>query len=253
MNHKAISALSKFVLALPFLFVHTHVHGQDSLAQATSNYSFNRFEILTGVCFALPRGIEKNSGYFPYTKQNYSQLTGLAIGIGLTHAFSRNFGLYGRLMFEQKGDIENVDSIGVSNGNPFELYVAKYQTRNDYFLISVIPQWLLGKHSQFNIGVGPYAGYLAKSRLHITQFLSGVPASLDLDGQNRYDIYDYGLTFNAGYSFPLDEKILTFQGSCDYGFKQVSNFRRMYGVYPEWYTQSYTLMVGVRFLTRNTK
>lgn len=254
MNYNSISTIVKIILVLPCLFIQIPIYGQDSLTQATLNYSSNRFEILTGVSVALLRGIEKNSGYFPYTKQNYSPITGLVLGIGLTHVFSKNFGLYGRVMFQQKGDIENVDSIGIFNGNPFERYVAKYESRNDYFLVSLVPQYLLGRHSQFNIGVGPYAGYLAKSRLHITQFLNGVPASIDLNGQNRYDIYDFGLTFQAGYSFPLYQRtLLTFQASCDYGLKQVSNFHRMYGVYPEWYTQSYILIVGVRFLTRTTK
>lgn len=165
------------------------------------------------------------------------------------HRFSKHFDLHARFLWETKGVNQKKDSILVDLAKGILLGTATISTQNtnsNYATISILPQLLLGKQSQFSIGIGGYFGILQDTKITIEYFY---PVKYSVMQNGYFNKYDYGLLFNLGYKFNFIKGTqFTIQFINSYGIKQISKFHDLYSWSPRLYNNSYSLMIGVRFL-----
>jgi Outer membrane protein beta-barrel domain len=213
-------------------------------------------EILLGPSSSTIRGISpsiSNLGGGVYHNNTVMNKIGYSFGIGLVHNFNKHFDLRARLLWERKGIEEKTDSIAITPSSTLigTGPLASYNTQNDYITISIAPQLLLGKRSRINIGMGGYFSILKESRITNEYFY---PSPHTVYNTGNFDKYDYGLSFSAGYSFPLKKQLLfTIQLMDNYGVKQISNWHTNYSILPELYNHSYSLMIGIQFSNKKIK
>ena len=104
--------------------------------------------------------------------------------------------MYARFLWERKGYKQNHE---ITSTSGVVSTASAANIKNDYLTVSIMPQLLLGKRDQFNIGAGLYFGSLEKSRALIQYF--DPPSRVQWNTMWEYDRHDYGLCFNLGYSF----------------------------------------------------
>ena len=169
------------------------------------------------------------------------------IGVGITHSFTKLFQIKIKLTWEQKGYIRSLDTLSFDNNFIFisKNHVWSENISNNYISLLVLPQITFGDKANFNIGVGGYLSSLSSSNTHYT----GQTTFTYLSDQN-YNKYDFGLSINAGYSYPLKEILqLTVQLTACYGLYPISD-RFVSFNYPKWYNSSYSILFGVRLIRK---
>lgn len=212
------------------------------------------FELLLGPNISTIRGINPTASYAggPYYVTMPYHRIGVSLGIGVTYQFKKRFALSTRFTWEQKGIMQKTDSISfLSTGAVASvIQVWTRETNNNYFVISITPQWLLGARYNVNLGAGGYFGLMEKSRVIFTNYSTG---QTSLNSQGNFDNYDWGLSFNGGYTFSLQPKLLfTIQATCSYGLAQLSSLGTSQGSAP-WYNTSYSVLIGTRFPNRKIR
>jgi Outer membrane protein beta-barrel domain len=226
-----------------------------SLAKYYPKPKITAIEFLVGPSSSSIRGIDESvssMGGGTYYINTVMNKIGYSMGVGLLHNFNKHFELHARFLWERKGIEEKTDSVSIALTGMLlgEGTLSKHDTRNDYITISIVPQLLLGKRARFNIGTGVYFGLLKESRIK-NEYFYPIPHSYSHKG--NYDKYDFGLSFNVGYTFSLDRNLwFTIQFLDSYGINQISNWHKSYGFSP-WYNNSYSLLLGVRFTNKKTR
>jgi len=205
-------------------------------------------EFLIGPSLTGVLGNEKPSSLFGLTL--YSPLLektiGYSFGIGVSHLLSKRFQIYARLLYERKGFNRGLDSSYFDSD--FKL-ISKGRlwtesSANSYLTLSILPQFLFGNKNAFNIGIGGYAGSLISSK---TEY-QGIGSTYSYKSDYNFRKYDFGLSFNAGFSYPIKSRLeLTIQLTSNFGLYHVSERFVSFG-YDKWYNNSYSLLIGIRLL-----
>jgi hypothetical protein len=169
---------------------------------------------------------------------------GYSFGIGVSHKLTRRFEIFARLFYEQKGFVRILDTLSFDNS--FSLISVSRgwseNIRNNYLTLTILPQLILGNKARFNIGAGGYVGSLISSR---TEYKG--QTSFTYISDPGFNKYDFGLTFNGGFSYPIKANLeLTIQLIANYGLHHISDRFTSFN-YPKWYNSSYSLLVGIRF------
>ncbi len=213
-------------------------------------------EFLVGPSLIAVRGDNRavqSTGGGTYLVNSLKNKNGYSFGIGLIHKFSKHFEINARLFWERKGYAENLDSLTLNtSGSSFESVtpVLSKDVKNDYLIVSIIPQLTFGKRAHFNVGAGGYIGSLVSSYTQI--FQSKFP-TYSYVSDPTYNKYDYGLSLNIGYSYPLKRNLEgTIQFIGNYGLCQISDFYAKFN-YPKWYNSSYSILIGLRFFNNKFK
>jgi Outer membrane protein beta-barrel domain len=217
----------------------------------------NAIEFLFGPSSSTIRGLNESVSYAggggSYYSSSVSNKVGFSINLGLIQEFNKHFALYTRIAWEMKGVQQKTDSLSLSPSTGALISVTPVftnQINNDYILVSVIPELLLGKNSNFNVGAGGYFGILEGSRITYQYFYSSQGSS---NTPGNFDKYDFGFSFNCGYDFSLTNNLkLTIQANSNYGITQISSSRINMGL-PAWYNTSYSILIGLRFLGSKSK
>ncbi len=235
----------------------TNVLAQDSLKfeKYYPKPKITAIEILLGPNSSTIRGINpsvSSLGGGVYHNNTVMSKIGFSGGVGVVHNFSNHFELSARLLWERKGVEEKTDSIAITSSGTLigNGTIASRNTQNDYITISIMPQLLLGKHARINIGVGGYSSVLKESRI-VDEYVYPSPHSAYSRG--NYDKYDFGLSFNIGYTFPLVKNVFSIQFLNSYGINQISSLGSNYPSFPSLYNNSYSLMLGIRFSKKKFK
>lgn len=210
-------------------------------------------EFLVGVNLSSIRGISSNlepAGSGIYYSTTSTDKIGYLLGVNLVHSFSKHFELHARFLWENKGVNQKKDSISLDLAQGIILGTATISTQrinSNYTTIAISPQLLLGKQSQFSIGIGGYFGILQSTKNKIKYYYPFQHSVLmQIDYLNKYD---YGLQFNLGYRFNLiNDTQFTIQLINSYGVKQISKFHDLYSWSPPLYNSSYSIVLGVRLL-----
>jgi Outer membrane protein beta-barrel domain len=249
--------MKKIFLILCIQFLILKVVAQDSLnlEKYYPKPKITAIEILVGLSSSTIRGIDpfvSSAGGASYYSTSVFNKTGFNLGFGLIHNFSKRFALHARASWEIKGVIQKTDSLSLSPSTGMLMNVAPLYTNetiNDYITISLIPQLLIGKRSNINIGAGGYFSFLEESKIIYRYTFFGQGFS---NTQGKFDKYDFGLSFNTGYSFSLKSHLkLTIQATCNYGIIQISSWRA--NSLPPLYNTSYSILIGMRFMNRKNK
>ncbi len=225
-----------------------------SLSQAPAEVRYypkpkiSSIEFLIGPSLTGVIGNEKPSSRFGQTV--YSPLLEKTVrysfGIGVSHHLSNRFQIYARLLYERKGFNRGLDSSFFDSD--FKLIskgrVWTESAANDYLTLSILPQFLFGNKNVFNVGIGGYAGSLISS----TTEYQGVGSAYSYGSDYNFRKYDFGLSLNAGFSYPIKSRLeLTIQLMSNFGLYHVSERFVSFG-YDKWYNNSYSLLIGVRLL-----
>lgn len=213
-------------------------------------------EFLVGVNLSSIRGINPTlglAGNGVYYSTTLTDKIGYSLGVGLVHRFNKHFDLHARFLWETKGVNQKKDSILIDVAKGILLGTATISSQSinsNYATMSISPQLLMGKESQFSIGIGGYFGILQSSKSKIEYYY---PIQYSVIIQNDYiSKYDYGLLFKLGYKFNFIKNTqFTIQFINSYGIKQISKFRDLYSWAPSLYNNSYSIVLGLRLV--NTK
>ena len=117
---------------------------------------------------------------------NLSELIGLRLGAG----------------YQQKGSRSDVQLTDV-NGNAIASGSAR--TKLDYLLLPLMVRARFGTGSRFTAGVGPYVGYLMRSRLSYSG--EGLDGN-DIDNTDDMERWDMGISASVGGSVALGGNLL---------------------------------------------
>lgn len=185
--------------------------------------------------------------YFVNTLENK---IAYSLGVGLNHNFNNYFQISSRILWDRKGYVEKLDSVTLttSGGLGSITPIKSENVINDYLTLSILPQFTFGNKGHFSIAAGGYVGLLLSSKTEYSgQTIFSYPS------EQAYNKYDFGLSFNAGFSYPLTGKLdITAQVLANYGLHQISDWFVSFS-YPPWYNSSYSVLIGVRFLNSKRK
>ena len=175
---------------------------------------------------------------------------GYSFGIGVSHKLTKRFEIFARLFYEQKGFVRTLDTLSFDNN--FALISASRvwseNISNNYFTLTILPQLILGSKAHFNIGAGGYVGSLISSR---TEYKG--QTSFTYVSDPGFNKYDFGLSFNAGISYPIKTNLeLTFQLTANFGLHHISDQFTSFN-YPKWYNSSYSVLMGIRFFNKENR
>jgi hypothetical protein len=227
---------------------------QDSLIlqRYKSKQILNTIEFCVGINSSTIRGIHSGSQYIGggatyYVTKTMNKVS-YSYGINITHNFNRRFRLLTRVLWETKGIKQKTDSVSffsTSTGTfAGSAPISKSDTKNDYITISLIPQFVFGKKSNFMVGAGTYFGILEKSGT-VDNYYYPTPHSTYSHGY--VNNYDCGISVNAGYIYRFKEIGLSILLTDNYGLLQISNWRKMNSNFPSWYNTSYSITLGISF------
>jgi Outer membrane protein beta-barrel domain len=249
--------MKKITAVILFFGCSTSLLAQDSLnlKKYYPKPKISAIEFLIGVNLSSIRGINPtlgSAGSGVYYSTTVKDKIGYSLGVNLVHRFNKHFDLHARFLWETRGTNKKTDSILLDLAKGIVLgtaTISKQSTRSNYATISISPQLLLGKQSQFNIGIGGYFGILQDSKITFEYYY---PIQHSVTQNGYFNKYDYGLQFNLGYKFNFVKNTqFTVQFMSSYGIKQISKFHDLYSWSPSLYNNSYSIVLGVRLM--NTK
>jgi hypothetical protein len=221
-----------------------NVSGQDVIKNRDATKTTDVY-FMIGAGFLMERGAAFNSSNFtvsdPVLRHRLTKI-GASFGLGINHNFSSHISLNIRLLSEQKGGSDNADNYNYNSGQPSitYLYTINENTTSNYITLSIIPQYKFARN--FNVGVGIFSGTPYKS---ITQnkyynFSPSLPPS-HYNSIHSLEKYDFGLCFNAGYTKPYKQVILTIQFTNNYGLRNTIVSTQV----PALYSDTYTILLGI--------
>jgi hypothetical protein len=249
--------MKKIFLILSVQFLILKVLAQDSLnlEKYYPKPKITSIEFLVGPSLVSVRGgderIARPTGGGGYFVSSLNNKAAYSFGIGLNHKFSKHFVLNARLFWERKGYIENLDSITLNTSATSIATVSSIRSedvKNNYLTISILPQFTFGKKAHFNIGAGGYVSSLISSYTQVDQ---PTQPTFSYPSDQAYNKYDLGLSLNAGFSYPIKANFdIILQLNANYGLHQISDWFTSFN-YPSWYNNSYSILVGMRFVCKN--
>jgi hypothetical protein len=241
------------LIGIAYFFSTFSVFAQDTLnlAKYYPKPRISSFEFLIGPTLVGLRGYPsppQSAGLATYYVNSLQTKISYSFGVGFVHDLNAHFDIRVRLLWEQKGYVERLDSINVSQPPPYSwTHINVNDIKINYLTLSVIPQVLLGNKSKVNIGIGPYISTVMSAKMD-SRFYNGTPPiTFQVKDLNKYDL---GITLNLGYTFRFKRGMqFTIQFSDNYGVTQLSDYLRNFQ-YPAWYNQSYALLLGIKFPNR---
>lgn len=183
------------VLSFSLLFLVIAAEAQ----QPSSNKIINRFELVGGPSFS------DNTGYLG----EYDSKAGGSFGVGYYQKIYRSFSLNVRTLHELKGSVANYP-VGVSDQAGTVEVNDKFTTKFSYLTFYLMPTLQLGRNKNIYVGAGGYYSFL--HRLSVNRYRTNSETGEFIEetttnDKNYFDPnYDFGVTFQLGYSFKISNK-----------------------------------------------
>jgi hypothetical protein len=191
--------LSKIAFFFALLFSSTIAFAQkDDVDQHIPRPFISRVEFTLGTTMKLARGPDINDISVPSF--------GFGARIGVAHEFSKRFELLASVAYQPKGTKIKVFSLDYGYTPPAALKAINDNTLN-YAEVSIVPRVSLG---QFNIGLGPYVGYLINGRRKTELYRNGeliIKNGARQSSNPDFKDFDFGIAGTAGWNFLIKKKI----------------------------------------------
>lgn len=182
-----------------FIFILSFIAFNGNAQEKKSEKLFSRFEFIGGGSFS------KNSGYL----SDYGSMLGYSLGIGYYQRISNSFTINFRSLYETKGSTATYN-YALSDGSEVNGLTDKYTTKFNYLSFYLLPTFDFGKNKSFHLSAGGYYSFVHKLSIntYTTNRTTGAFVSENTNTDNNYfnPKYDAGLSFQAGYSFKVNEK-----------------------------------------------
>jgi hypothetical protein len=206
--------------------------GADAQTENSARKRFiDKVEFVIGPTLQFP----DDNGFSERLKQSslgnifdsYNSKFGYSLGFGFSHSISDKVGINCKLLWEQKGFIEETKSI---SPNSLDFITYKGNLESKYITLAVAPVFYFSKKRKIQLYPGIYYSWLQgsfrKEELYRNNLLTQT-GSITND-PNLKD--DYGVLIGAGYPISLSSKInLTFHLQLNYGLAKIMdiNFLRI--------------------------
>jgi len=174
--------------------------------QSTPNVSdyhkrvISRLEFLVGTNLIYGRGSE-------YIKEDRVGKFGFRGSVGFVHTFNSRWELDAKISYENKGYKNEVYS--ENPGPPPTDKLVEDLTLN-YFTLTFLPRYTVIPNGRFEVGIGPYIGYLSTIRLRQKLYFQDAPVSeysTRIDPGETYKELDFGASFMMGYNIRFKERV----------------------------------------------
>ena len=159
----------------------------------------SQFEFLVGANLIYARGSD-------FMKEARVGKIGFNSTLGLYHNFNTTWDLGIQISYQQKGYKFEVFS---ENAGPPPTDKATTDVTLNYVTATFFPRYSIIPSRKFQIGLGPYLGYLSTTRLVQKQFFQGDLVnkySSRPDPGSDYENLDWGVSFQAGANFPFNDR-----------------------------------------------
>jgi hypothetical protein len=145
-------------------------------------------------------------------------------GLSFEYSLEKNFSIRTNILYERKAALDSItftDPVGNIIGA--HLYGYNY----DYLTIPILAKYSFGSINKFFVNTGPYFSYLMKGSFTYGgggQSAGGIEL-LDEVVTNRFNRFDFGLTFGFGGELKILEKLLlTIEPRYNLGLTNIINF-----------------------------
>ncbi len=183
-----------FTLVAITLLIHSEARGQTLLVRSEATGLTPRFEagLQLGPSLGWLRGNKTLDATDP--------LLGPAAAVTLQYGCSKTIGVRVGLGYQRKGTTSEVTFTDI-NGSVIR--DGEIHSALDYLLIPVMMRASFGNKAHLTVGVGPYAGFLMRSR----QTSSGGLDFPAFDNTDDLEKWDMGISASLGGSLPLGDAL----------------------------------------------
>ncbi|MEO8885251.1 MAG: porin family protein [Mucilaginibacter sp.] len=146
--------------------------------------------------FGIGGGVSGSSIYVSDQKDYTPAKTGFNLYIADEQYFSDRWGIKFKLIYDQKGWMEN--TITSYSQSPFTFPNSYYNVKFylNYITVPVMANWHFGRTRNWYLNFGPYIGFLTSATYDINK-------SMDL--KSAYNSTDAGLALGIGVKIPLSK------------------------------------------------
>ncbi len=138
-------------------------------------------------------------------------LPGLNAGLFGTIPVNDMFAVQAEVNFEQKG---SAAKDATDQFNDYLVHTSDWKWVLNYITVPVLAKATLGETTQFNLYLGPYAGFLMSAKMkgtaeyeHQTNPEESYTDDVDDDIKDSFKGFDYGVTMGVGVKIPLNRQI----------------------------------------------
>lgn len=155
-------------------------------------------------------------------------LPGLNAGLFGTIPVNEMFAIQAEVNFEQKG---SGAKDATDQFNDYLVHTSDWKWVLNYITVPVLAKATLGQTTQFNLYLGPYAGFLMSAKMKGTAEYENqinpdesYTEEVDDDIKDSFKGFDYGVTMGVGVKVPLSQQ-LSFTGDVRYnhGFAKLDS------------------------------
>jgi hypothetical protein len=189
----------------------------------------DKVEFIVGPTLQIP----DENGFSERLKQSslgtildsYNSKYGYSLGFGLSHSVSDRIGINCKLLWEQKGFIEEKKS---TSPNSLDFITYKGNLESNYITLAVRPVFYFSKKRKIQLYPGIYYSWLQgsfrKEELYRNNQLTFTGSTTN--DPNLKD--DYGVLIGGGYLISLSSKInLTFHLQLNYGLAKIMDINSL--------------------------